>query len=339
MDEDILKKYTSLAKNLGQLLSVAKLYNFTHPVFKEKTKEVFAEIVPLMEGKRSLILSEVEGMFLINGEKIELKNSLISNLAERIRNLKLGSLDLEPGLSVEELELLAGFLNLKAQALSETHIREYFSQKGATHIIPRFATYRLVGENEKIVKEGETMKIDDIPAEIIRRFAEDLKKGMIGPHLEKKEKEFGILAHDSKFLSNLALDLVKEVASAEEAEKILWKIGDYLIDEISTAKEETLNEKILEDLKSRLLASWEQKKDRKPSREGIEKTFVAISAALELKGLLLLYKKHKKELETVARKLAAILETLPPESQIYQKTKEKLEKMETPSSGAAFPWK
>ncbi|MFA7255624.1 MAG: hypothetical protein WC133_05970 [Candidatus Omnitrophota bacterium] len=336
MDEAILKKYISLTKNLGQLLSVARLYNATHPVFKEKAKEVFAEIGPLMEGKQSLILSEVEGMFLINGEKIELKNSLVASLAERIRNLKLGSLDLEPGLTLEELELLIGFLNLKTHALGEEHIREYFKEKGAPHVIPRFATYRLVGEDEKIVKEGETLKIDDIPKEIISRFAEDLKKGRVGEQLEKKEKEYGVLAHDSTFLSGLMSDLTKDAGSKEEVGKILWLVGDYLIDEISTAKEKELNYKVLEDLQKQLLVFWEQKKDRVTGKEDIEKTFVAIGAALELKGLLLLYKKHKKELEGVAKKLSAILETLPPESLIHKKTKEKLEKIGPPSLGAAL---
>ena len=334
MEEDILKKYTSLAKNLGQLLSVARLYNATHPVFKEKTREVFAEIGPLMEGKRSLVLSEIEGIFLINGEKIDLKNSLVTSLAERIRNLKLGSLDLEPGLGIEELELLIGFLNLKTHALGEIQVREYFKEKGATHVIPRFATYRLVGENEKVVKEGETLKINDIPAEIVSRFAADLKKGMVGQHLE--EKEYQALAHDSKFLFGLMSDLTKDAGCAEEIEKFLWLIGDYLIDEISTAKEEELNSRILEDFKQQLLMSWSQKKDRATWKEEAEKTFVAIGAALELKGLLLLYKKHKKELEGVAKKLSAILETLPPGSPIYKKTREKLEKIGPPSLSAAL---
>lgn len=336
MEEDILKKFTSLAKNLGQLLSVARLYNSTHPVFKEKAKEVFAEIVPLMEGKRSLVLSEVEGVFLVNGEKIALKNSLVSNLAECIRNLKLGSLDLEPGLSLEELELLVGFMNLKTHALGEAHVREYFKEKGATHIIPRFATYRLVGEDEKIVKEGETLKLDDIPKEIISRFAEDLKKGMVGGQLEKKEKEYGVLAHDATFLSGMMSDLTKDAGSTEEIGKVLWLVGDYLIDEISTAKEKELNRKVLEDLQKQLLVFWEQKKDWATGKEDIEKTFVAIGAALELKGLLLLYKKHKKELEGVAKKLGSILETLPSESLIHKKTKEKLEKIGPPSLGAAL---
>lgn len=331
MDEDILKKYTSLAKSLGQLLSVARLYNTTHPVFREKAKEVLAEIGPLMEGQKSLVLSEGEGVFLINGEKIELKNSLVTNLAERIRNLKLGALALEPGLEIGELEILIGFLNLKTHVLGEAPIREFFKEKGVVHIVPRFATYRLVGEDEKVVKEGETLKLDDVPSEIVSRFAEDLGKGLVASQLEKNEKGYRVLAHDPEFLTGLMCDLTKNAGSAEEIGKLLWLIGDYLIDEISTAKEKELNARILEDLKQQLLASWEQRQDRASWKEEAGKTFVAIGAALELKGFLLLYKKHKKELEGVAKKLGAILETLPPGSEIYKKTKKKLEKIGPPS--------
>jgi hypothetical protein len=336
MDEDAFKKYSSLAVNLGQLLSVARLYSPTHPVFKEKAKEVFAEIGHLTEGSRSLVLSEIEGVFLMNGEKIDVKNPVVTRLSECIRSLKLGSVDLEPGLSLEELELLVGFLNLKTHALGETQIREYFKTKGVTHIIPRFATYRLVGEDEKIVKDGATLEIDAIPAEIVRQFAEDLKKGIGGRSPEGKEKEYRVLAHDPKFLSGLVTDLTENAGSEEEIGKILWLIGDYLVDEISTAKEEELNQRVLEDLKGQLLASWEQKKGCEMWKEEAGKTFVAIGAALELKGFLLLYKKHKKGLESAARKLGAILDTLPPGSPACKKTKEKLEKIGPPSLNAAL---
>ena len=53
----------------------------------------------------------------------------------------------------------------------------------------------------------------------------------------------------------------------------------------------------------------------------MHKNITAISAALELKGLLMLYKKHKKEFESVLDKIKSILESLPPESQLYKETK------------------
>lgn len=329
---NIPQTYRPLAMNLGQLLSVARLYNPEHPVFKEKARQVFAEITKFMRNKQSLILSESEGVFLIiNGEKIEAKDSLIKHFVESFHSLQLGSLDLEPGLSVEELVLLIRLLSQGEHPMGETQIKEYLRQSGAMHIIPRFATYKLVEENEKIVKDGGVLSVEDIPLDFISRFSEDFIKGEVPQNLKKNEKAYLILAHNPKFLSGLVFDLSKEADKTEELAKILWLIGDYLISEISTVREEEINRKILNELKERLLYLLQERPDKARWKDEIEKMFVTISAALELKGLILLYKKHKKELEAVVNKLVDILETLPFESQIYKKTKEDLEKIGPPS--------
>ena len=152
-------------------------------------------------------------------------------------------------------------------------------------------------------------------------------------YLKKQEQEYLILAHDPKFLSSLVVDLAKETSSTDEVTKIIWLIGDYLIDEISIARKEELNRKVLEEFKKSLLYLWQKREDKARLQNEVEKTFVTINAALELKGPMLLYKKHKKELEAVAKKLTDILGALPPESQIYRKAKEELEKIGSPSLG------
>ena len=332
MDNNIPHKYYPLAVKLGQLLAMSRLYSSEHPIVKEKAKHVFLEINKLMLDKQSLVLSESEGFFIINGEKIEgNKDSMIKHVVESFHSLQVGSLDLEPGLSIEELMLFINLLSQKEHLMAKTQIEEYLRQRGAKHIIPRFATYKLVKEGEKIVKKGEVLSVDNISPVLIDKFSQDLKKGEMSEYLKKREKEYLILAHDPKFLSSLTFDLTKEINSVEEVAKILWLIGDYLIDEINTTREEELNRKILDDFKKRLLYLGEQREDKARWKDEIEKTFVAINAALELKRLILLYKRHKKELETVVKKLIDILETLPPESQIYKKAKENWGEIGPPS--------
>ena len=59
----------------------------------------------------------------------------------------------------------------------------------------------------------------------------------------------------------------------------------------------------------------------------IQKTFTAISLASKIKGLILLYEKYIKNLRKTAAQIQKISETLPKESQLYQQTKEKLDKI------------
>jgi len=109
--------------------------------------------------------------------------------------------------------------------------------------------------------------------------------------------------------------------------KILWLIADYLVDEVSTVRQEEINHKVLNELKDRVLILWEEKKVKMPLTEEMHKTFTVINAALQIKGLISLYKRHKKELETITNKLKDIINTLPPESQLYCKVKEELNKI------------
>ncbi|MBU3958690.1 MAG: hypothetical protein KKE91_02385, partial [Candidatus Omnitrophica bacterium] len=114
----------------------------------------------------------------------------------------------------------------------------------------------------------------------------------------------------------------------EELIKTLWLIGDHLLGEAAaTAKGEGANRKSIDGLKAHLLSLWGKKPDKERWKGETEKTFTAISAALEIKRLILLYKKHKKGLETITNKLSKILKLLPPESQLYFKTMEELAKM------------
>ena len=106
--------------------------------------------------------------------------------------------------------------------------------------------------------------------------------------------------------------------TTEELEKVLWLVGDYLIGEVSTAKEEEINRKLLEELKERLVALWAGKKD-KIWIDALDKNVTAISAALELRGLTLLYEKHKKGMASALRKIRAVIKTLPQDSQLYKK--------------------
>ena len=67
---------------------------------------------------------------------------------------------------------------------------------------------------------------------------------------------------------------------------------------------------------------WEEKQVKMPLTEEAHKTFTVINAALQIKGLISLYKRHKKELGGLIDKLKNIIKTIPPESQLYQKVKE-----------------
>ena len=60
--------------------------------------------------------------------------------------------------------------------------------------------------------------------------------------------------------------------------------------------------------------------EKEKMTQGVEKTYAVINSALQLKGLISLYNRHKKELTTTISKIKKILKNMPTDSQLYKKT-------------------
>lgn len=321
MDADKKQSYLNLLRKLAMLLYLTKLYGLDHHMVKAQSPEVLSEIEKITLKNNSLILSAQGNLTFINGEELEVRDGLSKNLMNDLAKLKIGSLDLEPGLVLNELNALMLLLSGSAKLAGVEQVKEFLVEHHAKHIIPVFASYKMVQENEQIVKEGEVVNIDQLPPEAAKNFSSDLQRGII------KDK---ILMHNPLLLCGVFTDLAKTTNTPEELLKVIWIIGEYLIDEISTATEVEVNRKVLEQLKDHLLALLEQKENKEEWKKTTEKSFVKIIAALQLKRFLLLYKKHKKQLEVVSKKISSLLQHLPEDSKLYQKTKEELKQAGTP---------
>lgn len=325
---DKIKTCRRLAKSLAQIVSLTKMYKFEHPMVKEKIQSVYTEINTFFNGhKQSIVLAKSADMLLINGEKINPEDKLIIKFIEDFVGLDIGSMELEIGLSQVELEIFMHLMCRAEHITGADKVKQFLSDKKASHLIARAATFKLVQENEDIVKKGEFIKVDELPPQILQKFSKDFKDGKVIEKLKSADKDYKLAAHNSTFLAGLTFDLLKEKDAPEDLEKILWLLADYLVDEIGTSKEENINREILEEVKKKLLSMWKDKPEKKRIAENVEKTYAVINASLELKGLLTLYKRHKKELEGVVSRIKKILKDLPSNSQLYRKTIDNLKEI------------
>jgi len=330
MEKDKLRIYKRVVNIIGQLLSLVKLYNLDHPVVKTKIKEGLQEFQDLILNKENLILSAVTGLLYVNGLEMPPAVGLAGRVAEYMNSLKIGSLELEPGLSFEEFSCLIELLSNIKSFKNETQVKQYLNQKGVKHLILRFATYKLVEDGEEIVKEGDVIKVDELPAGIVDAFLEGLKKGGIDKNILDKGKIHSVLLDNPQLFVESIFNLTKDKDSYDELVKIIWLIGDYLLNEISTAKEEEVSRNILNGLKERLISLYRQKQGKEDWKEEIHKTFTAINTTLEIKGFILLYRRHKKGVEVAAKRISKILKLLPLDSQLFRKTKEDLGRIGIP---------
>jgi hypothetical protein len=315
------KMYKRLAKSFAQLASLTKMYNFDHPMVKEKSRSVYKEICDLLEtNKQSIVLARSADMLLINGEKIEPEDKLMAKFIEDFIGLDIGSIELAFGIAPEELDMFIYLICKKEHVTGAAKIKEFLSGKKIMHLIARAATFKLVQENEDIVKKGDFIRVEELPPEILEKFSKDFTDGKVSERLKTADKNYKIAAHNSTFLAGLTFNLLKEKDAPEDLEKILWVLADYLINEIDTFKEEEMNREVLEDIKKKLLSMWKDKPEKEKMLQSAEKTYAIINSALQLKGLTSIYNKHKKELETTIGKIKKILANIPADSQLYKKT-------------------
>jgi hypothetical protein len=315
------KVYNRLAKSLAQLTSLAKMYNFEHPMVKEKGKIVYKEICDLLEdSKQSIVLAKSADMLLINGEKIASEDRLMVKFVEDFISLDIGSVEIEFGISQEELDIFIHLMCKTEHVTGAEKIKEFLSGKKVMHMAVRAATFKLVQENEDIVKKEGFIRVEELPPEILERFSKDFSDGKVSEKLKTADNNYKLAAHNSTFLAGLTFNLLKGKDSPEDLEKIIWGVADYLIDEIGTFKEEEMNREVLEDIKKKLLSMWQDKPEKEKLAQDVEKTYAVINSALQLKGLISRYDKHKKGLAATINKIKKILKNIPADSQLYKNT-------------------
>jgi|GEM_PF-5590333 len=310
-----------LSKSLAQLVSLAKMYNLEHPIVKDKMQNVYKDLKDFFaESKQSIVLAKSADMLLMNGEKVEAADKLMMRFIEDFIALDIGSMEIETAVSLEELIAFVQLMCHVGNIIGSEKIKKFLAEKNVTHLVARAATFKLVQENEDIVKKGESVNIEELPPEVVKTFSVDLAEGKVAEKIKNAGKDYRKAAHNSTFLAGVAFNLLKDKDSPEALEKVLWLMADYLVDEIGTFKEENMNRKVLEDIRTKLLDMWRKKHGREETVENIEKTYDVINTALQIKGLVTLYKKHKKELEASIRKIKGIVKNLPADSQLYLKT-------------------
>ena len=157
--------------------------------------------------------------------------------------------------------------------------------------------------------------------EVVSMFAADLRKGVISDKL---------LMRDPIFLCKVLTNLAQAINTMEELSRIIWTIGEFLIDDISLTKEIEANRKICEQLNNHLVAQWAQKESKEQGRKIIEESFVRIIAALQIKKSILVYIKHKKGLEAVLKKIKNMLKDVPEDHVLYRQIKNELRKIGPP---------
>ncbi|MFH1476687.1 MAG: hypothetical protein ABIH24_04230 [Verrucomicrobiota bacterium] len=220
-----VQSYMYLIQRLAMLLYHTKLYyGLNNPLVTKESAEVMSEIEKLSMKKDALTFSVLGNTLFVNGEKLEMREGLSKQFMLNLAKLSLGAIDLRPGLTVNELNILILLLINNANLKGKQEIKKYLDEHDAKHIIPHLATYQLVQENEQVVKEGSVVDVDKLSSKVIKDYASDLK------HASANNKPpSGTVDEISKFLFNLQHNLAEGNTATDtnpSASAIIKPAGD-----------------------------------------------------------------------------------------------------------------
>lgn len=330
-DMNDIKSYQRITKSLAQLVSLTGLYKFDHPIVREKIIQTYNEINNQINvSGKSFIMAKTGDVFFVNGEKMDTGERMLRRFVEGFVTLQLGSVEFAHGLTLAEFEAYMLVASRKEKLEGADKIKAFLKDRGVSNIIARAASFKLVQEDEDIIKKGGVIKIDQLPPETVKRFAEDLLSGKVSAQIKSSGKDYKAAAHSPEIVAGLAFDMVKDGNDPGVLEKVLWSVADYLMGEISTSREEDANRRVLDEIKDGLISRFKDKKDRSVWEGATRKTFAVIDTALQLKGLVSLYSRHKKDTESAFKKIKEIMSTLPAESEMCKNTKDELARTGAP---------
>lgn len=314
--------YDRLTKSIAQAVTILRLYSFEHPLVKNKVKEVYKIVNKFITDNKKLIFAESpEGAMLINGEELEIADNMTAHFVKDFRNLKMGSIELLAGLTLEEFHVFIDLLNNTNNLQGKEGVKEFLKSKKANHIIPASASYKIVNERQAIVDPKEVVNIKNIPPEIVKKFNANLKEGKIDKNALVGNHEYQTLSHDPETLSKILISEEKNTSiQPDHISKILWSIGDYLVDEAETPKSLEKNSKTLGELQKLVAARAKNIKGLDFTK--IYKVFLGISSALLIKKLITSYIKNKKQQISIIDNLKKAIKEIPPESHLFQSAKQ-----------------
>ena len=223
-----------------------------------------------------------------------------------------------PSGSVDEI---SKFLFNLSHNQAEDNTTKNAGQSSPAIIKPAEAGAILGPDSKDAAHESGVQENSRTSLEAVGLFSADLRNGVIRDKL---------VMHDPIFLCKVLTNLTQAISTVEELSRIIWTIGEFLIDDISMPKEIEANRRICEQLNNHLIAQWEQKESKEQGTKTIEESFVQIITALQIKKYILSYIKHKKGLEAVLKKIKSMLKDVPEDNKLYQQIKNELRKIGPP---------
>jgi len=268
--------YENFVRTLGAVFDNRRLYGDSHKVAVNSMEQAFEMMVDLLNSTESLVLAVTPDEFSINNSPVELKNVLVQQFVDLLRQHEVSTLTISRGISADEFLQLVALVSKKPAELNggleQTLQSDFFE-----HVVSHKVVYVEVSEDDVVVKKLEM--------EANRQAAEE----SIMEYLGVKDGDSAAGADAAELVRDGLNELLS--SPAELGEIIVKSAGISL--NINMPPDSPLPDKTLRELIARIV-------------ESLEKAFQVLKenpAARTQKGK----KKLKKSLESLGKDIEVVI--------------------------------
>lgn len=199
----------SFVKNLCLTFSHLSLYPPNHPVAIVQIKKSWNELQPVFEKYGDLSITLTEGKLLFFGMPVEESNPVISKFSHHFESLHIHSIKFKQGIDSREFFIFFRLFSQDHRLIEEQGgIEALLKANKIENIAFNAAVYKVISEDEKIVKKsevykGETGNEEESKTEVLRYF--------LGKILDQAQDEKHLLDEIKNNPEGLASQIVKIV--------------------------------------------------------------------------------------------------------------------------------
>ncbi|OIP97558.1 hypothetical protein AUK40_02880 [Candidatus Wirthbacteria bacterium CG2_30_54_11] len=332
--------FRSILWQLSLTLNMAHYYrkpdSIDHPLIESKIKEWFDQLTVFLTTHESLTIEEIKGSLYVNGVKFVPKSIVLQKLLENILRLKIGSIQVKKGLSLDEVKKFFLFLTVTLERIDDVEVAVQEAMALAFPCLSiQFAEYRKVGQEERVVsgkdvlKEGE-VGLDQANMELMVDFLHnfDGKESKVpGTWVDS------IIQDPQKFAQLITL-----VADNDQSKKdlalsgnwhevvvfFLWAVRNYLEKKIEKGKSTKEAMKYFDSI-AKVIEKKTDTRDLLPENaEYIKKSFASIRRTITVDGLWADWQKSHKRINDLADRIIEEFETLKDDPKAFEALKTKI---------------
>ena len=140
-------------------MNTATFYGIGHKMTAQVLATVLASLERLLAKRGELSFLLVEGELVIGDQPVDMKNALVSGLANRMNTLNIGHFDIMPGVSAEELTRLVSTLGLNPETVkSAGGFAQLLVKHHVTRIKAGFSSFQKVSESDIVLKKDDLLQ-------------------------------------------------------------------------------------------------------------------------------------------------------------------------------------